>query len=157
MLEHFRDVWKVILKTKDPENAFGSDTFARHFAAHCSHLSNSWQVRKFVYENIKLLLLWKGSQISCNKSAATPRCSLCIQERRHIYHYWNKNRLGIMNSRSEIFNSCGWNTRFFQFTGGHLGTEDGVAPETVWVTSQFHNKWCNRRTGYLKADIYIHA
>ena len=131
MQEHFRDVWKVIERKKDHENTFGSDTFARHFAAHCSHLYNSRQVRKFVYENIKLEILWKGSQISCNKSAATPKCSLCLQERRYISHYWNKNRLGIMNSRSEIFSSCGCKTRFCQFTGGHLGTDDGVAPETV--------------------------
>ena len=54
MQEHFRDVWKVIERKKDPENTFGSETFSRHFAAHCSHLSNSRQVRKFVYENIKL-------------------------------------------------------------------------------------------------------
>ena len=85
----------------------------------------------FANENFKLEILWKGSQISCNNSPATHKCFLCLQERRHISHYWNKNRLGIMNSRSEIFNSCGCKTRFCQLTGGHLGTEDGVAPETV--------------------------
>ena len=40
MQEHFRDVWKVVEKTKDPANAFGSDTFSRHFAAYCSNTAS---------------------------------------------------------------------------------------------------------------------
>ena len=136
MQEHFRDVWKVMEKSgrpssSDSPNDFKSDTFARHFAAHCSHLFNSRQVRKFVYENIKLDIVWKGSQIYCNKSANSNKCSLCLQEKRFISHYFSHNRLGIMNSKSEIFGSCNCKSRFCQFTGSHLGTEDGVAPETV--------------------------
>ena len=110
---------------------FGSDTFARHFAAHCFHLSNSRQVRKFVYENIKLEIVWKGFQIYCNKSSNSNKFSHCLQERRLISHHLSQNRLGIMNSKSEMFGSCSCKPRFCQFTVSHLGTEDGVAPETV--------------------------
>ena len=139
MKEHFRDVWKMLKRaqrspsndSQDNTNSFGSDTFSRHFAAHCSHLVNSRQVRKFVYENIKLEILWKGSQISCNKSANSNKFSLFLQERRFISHNFNQNRLGIMNAKSEIFGSCNCKTRFCQFTGSTMGTDDGDAPETV--------------------------
>ena len=105
MQEHFRDVWKMLERinrepSSDPQdssNSFGSDIFACHFSAHCSYLSNSRQVRKFSYENIKLEIVWKGSKISCNKSANSNKCSLCFQERRLISYHFNENILGVMN------------------------------------------------------------
>ena len=117
--------------TQDSSNSFGSDTFDFHFDSHCSQLSNSRKFIKFVYENIKLEIVWKGSQISCNKSANSNKCSLCLQERRFISHHFNQNRLGIMNSKSEIFGLCNCKTRFCQFTGSTMGTDEGDAPETV--------------------------
>ena len=105
--------------------------FPCHFVAYCSQLNNSRQVRKCLYENIKLVIIWKGSKISCNKFAQTNHCSLCLQEKKSIFHHVTKNRLDIMNSRSEIFGSCNCKTIFCQFVRKNLGTEEGVAPETV--------------------------
>ena len=139
MQENFRDIWKMLERTRrspsnvpqDKTNSFGSDTFSINFAAHCTNLTNSRQVKKFVYENIKLDIICKGSHISCNKSAHTNKCSLCLQEKRFISHHITQNRLSIMNSKSEIYGNCNCKTRFCQFTGSILGTEGSVAPETV--------------------------
>ena len=60
-----------------------------------------------------------------------PQNASSVSKKKGTFTTIGKNRLGIMNSQSEIFNSFGCKTRFCQFTGGHLGTDDGVAPKTV--------------------------
>ena len=128
--EHFRDVWKMLERTRrptegnypEPTNNFCSDTFDRLFSAHCSQLTNYRQFRKFVYENIKLDIIWKRSQISCNKSSQTKLFSLCLQEKKSIFHHVTKRWL---------FGSGNCKTRFCQFVRNNLGTEEGIAPETV--------------------------
>lgn len=60
------------------------DAFAKYFAKKCRNCKNSNQVKKYLLENVKIEIIWKGDRIRCIKSACTLGCKICMRERKEI-------------------------------------------------------------------------
>ena len=62
-----------------------SDTFACHMAAHFENIyDNKCFMATPLLPYVSTQVIWQGNVISCNKSFATLRCTLCMQERLDI-------------------------------------------------------------------------
>ena len=138
--EHADDVWSVIesgQKSKQGENQRGSggyagaDAFAKHFAHLCRDAKNSNEVRKFIKENVKTKILWKGDPIQCMKTSRKMQCKLCMKERRIILARFDQDRNSIINDNSDIFSSCKCKSSFHKFfrTVTTSDTEDAFIAE----------------------------
>jgi hypothetical protein len=80
-----------------------ADAFANHFADHCRECINSNEVKNKIKTIMTPLILWQGDRITCVKSAMTPKCKLCMVERKEILHRMRKDQNKIINDNSDIF------------------------------------------------------
>ena len=52
------------------------------------------------------LIIWQGNSIRCMKSARTPRCTLCMRERKEILQRFQKEPTKIISNNFNIFAFC---------------------------------------------------
>ena len=111
MYGHFQDVRSIVRGRPK------SDTFASHMAAHFEDVENKKSFTStMIRPHVTTRILWQGNAINCNKSFATLRCTLCMQERLEILRRsTSKNQKKLMNSRSEIYGACRHVPRFHRY------------------------------------------
>ena len=95
--KHYYEVWLGIHK------GVYTDSFARHVAKHCSHLTSSNAVRKWCRENIRPSIIYQGDRLKCMKSAMMMNCKMCMVERKEILHRMKADKHKIINDNFDIF------------------------------------------------------
>ena len=76
-------------------------------------------------------ILWQGKAISAVKTFGTKNCSLCNQERLHIFYRSKKSPGTLINFCNEIFGACRHRTRFHRYLKVAPGTDDSIEEEKV--------------------------
>jgi len=102
---------------------------SRHMWAHVQN--KTWasndELFAWIREHWTIDIVHKGNMISHMKSAGTKSCSLCMQERVHLWFAFHKQRsqkLKLMNSRTELYSRCSCKSRFVRLEAVGQGGAD---------------------------------
>ena len=86
---------------------------------------------KKLFDTTTSNILWQGKAISAVKTFGTKNCSLCNQERLHIFYRSKKSPGTLINFCNEIFGACRHRTRFHRYIKVAPGTDDSIEEEKV--------------------------
>ena len=152
MNQHFNDVRSMVNKDEP------SDSFAKHFASHFPKGINI--STKDVRSKVTMSILWKGNPISCVKSFAKLKCSLCMKERLEILKALGDNsEKRLINSNNELYGACRHKSKFHMFTTTtNSSTDDGLNPEKGIKFSVDHSSYSQESTNSTnRACMYINT
>ena len=109
-----------------PEKA--SENQMKQHQVQCKKLHNVHRL------NISSRILWQGKSISTVKTFRTKHCTLCNQERLHIFNRSLVDPEKLINSCTEIFGACRHKTQFHRYVKAVPSTEDSTKEEKVMPT-----------------------
>ena len=111
--QHIQDTCRLVNKGE------ASDTFADHFAKHCSSTIKGNLRPKHVREMLSLKILWEGNPIHCMKSFNTHGCNLCMKERLEILKAKRLDKLNgeniLIKESKDFYGACRHKTKFHRY------------------------------------------
>ena len=113
-----------------------SDSFAKHFSHQMQNMNHkdTKVFHRTLRNSYTSKVLWQGKSISTVKTFGTKHCSLCSQERLHIFYKSKENPETLINSCHEIFGACRHKTRFHRYLKVAPSTDDSIEEEKVTPT-----------------------
>ena len=127
MSQHFTKTWWLVNKN------ITSDTFANHFAQHCTVSAKGNLKPKHLQEMVELRIVWEGNPISCMKLFKMHGCVLCVKEQTEILWRNCSNPTSLINSANKIYGACQHHTNFHRYITAASADNRACAPERVSV------------------------